>query len=60
MQRLDAVSYHSSRATSELDLGLAARSGAASRAHLKLASMHMARVRELTGAAPGTRLSVIG
>jgi hypothetical protein len=45
----DAVRYHSQRATQELDLGLTAGSSPVARAHLQLASMHMQRVRELTG-----------
>jgi hypothetical protein len=52
MSKEEAVSYHSRRATHELDLGLTAESGTAARAHLQLASMHMERVRELTGASP--------
>jgi hypothetical protein len=48
MQRSDALSYHSRRATRELDLGLAAASMAVARAHLQLAAMHMERLRELT------------
>jgi hypothetical protein len=51
MQKIDAVSYHSQRATRELDMGLTAQSSPVARAHLKLASMHMARLRELTGEA---------
>lgn len=43
------LDYHAARATRELDMGLAAGSAAAARAHLQLASLHMARVRELTG-----------
>lgn len=46
------VRYHSTRATQELDLGLTARSGAAARAHLTLASLHLARLRDLGAAMP--------
>ena len=49
MQKRDALSYHSERATRELDLGLVANSTAVARAHLQLASMHLQRVRELNG-----------
>lgn len=54
MHRQDAASYHSRRATHELDLGLVAQNGRAARAHLQLASMHMQRVRELIGTVPLT------
>jgi len=47
MQQQDEFSYHSQRATHELDLGLTADSSAVARAHLQLASMHMERLREL-------------
>jgi hypothetical protein len=43
------IDYHSTRATRELDLGLIAKSLPAARAHLRLASLHMERLRELTG-----------
>lgn len=49
MPQRDALSYHTQRATSELDLGLIAVDSPAARAHLKLASMHLQRVRELSG-----------
>lgn len=49
MRRIDALNYHSERATRELDLGLVADSSSATRAHLQLASMHLQRVRELNG-----------
>ena len=49
MPQRDALSYHTQRATRELDLGLLSESGPAARAHLKLASMHLQRVRELSG-----------
>ena len=58
MQRLDALNYHSARATREFDLGLTAESSSAARAHLKLASMHMERMRELTGQTAPTLVSV--
>lgn len=48
MHRQDELSYHSERATRELDLGLTAGSSMAARAHLELASMHMQRVRQLS------------
>jgi hypothetical protein len=60
MRKLDAVSYHNARATRELDLGLTADTAVASRAHLKLASLHMERVRELTGTAATPPLTVLG
>jgi hypothetical protein len=47
------LEYHKIRATSELDRGLTAKDTSAARAHLRLASMHMQRVRELAG--PGMR-----
>ena len=52
MREQDDLDYHRSRATHELDRGLTAPHVNAARAHLKLASMHMQRVRELgpTGA----------
>ena len=59
MQRLDALSYHSRRATRELDLGLAAASMAAARAHLQLAAMHMQRLRELTAQSISTPLRAV-
>ena len=51
MPKRDALSYHTQRATRELDLGLHSESSPAARAHLKLASMHLQRVRELSGGA---------
>lgn len=48
MSPTDEADYHSKRALCELDLGLTAKAIAAGRAHLKLASLHMARVRELS------------
>lgn len=47
----DVIDYHSTRAQSELDLGLTTEVFAASRAHLRLASLHMERLRELAGEA---------
>jgi hypothetical protein len=44
----DDINYHSDRARKELDLGLTARGSAASSAHMRLASLHMQRVRELS------------
>lgn len=41
------IEYHSARAMKELDLGLLAASSAAAEAHLKLSSLHLARVRDL-------------
>jgi hypothetical protein len=52
MPRELLVHYHSNRATQELDLGLAAQSSAAARAHLKLAALHLARLRDLGAAVP--------
>ena len=45
----DLIEYHSSRAQSEMGLGLRAQVIPAARAHLQLASLHMQRVRELAG-----------
>ena len=45
----DAIDYHTMRAKTELDLGLTATITVASRARLKLAALHMQRLRELTG-----------
>jgi hypothetical protein len=45
----ERIEYHSKRAQNELDLGFTSDVMAASRAHLRLASLHMQRVRELTG-----------
>ena len=53
MPQRDALNYHTQRATRELDLGLTAGSSLVARAHLKLASMHLQRVREISGTAPG-------
>lgn len=58
MMKQDAVAYHSRRATHELDLGLIASTSSAARAHLQLASLHMSRVRELSGALP-PRLGIV-
>lgn len=52
MPKRDALSYHKQRATRELDMGLTAQSNPAARAHLALASMHLRRVRELSGNGP--------
>lgn len=54
----DALNYHSQRATRELDLGLLAHSPPAQRAHLQLASMHLQRVRELSGRR-GTPIAIV-
>lgn len=59
MNRQDELSYHSQRATRELDMGLTAQSTPAARAHLQLASMHMQRVRELGGEPQPSPLSII-
>jgi hypothetical protein len=45
----DEAEYHSNRARQELDLGLTAKGISASRSHLRLASLHMQRLRELNG-----------
>ena len=60
MTKQDDLSYHSERATRELDLGLTAETLSAARAHLKLASMHMERVRELTGTTLSPPLAAVG
>ena len=49
MTSQDTIHYHTDRARTELDMGLLSQSVAASRAHLQLASLHMQRLRELTG-----------
>jgi hypothetical protein len=41
--------YHADRALDELNRGLVARSVEAARAHLRLSSMHMEKVRSLSG-----------
>lgn len=48
MRRADDLSYHTHRATHELALGLSAATGTASRAHMKLSSLHMERARQLS------------
>ena len=60
VSRQDALSYHSQRATHELDLGLSAGSASAARAHLELASMHLQRLRELTEKPAPIPLSAVG
>jgi hypothetical protein len=60
MQRLDEVTYHTQRATRELDLGLTAQTTTVARAHLKLASMHMSRLRELTGESLVPPVAILG
>jgi hypothetical protein len=47
MYQQEDVEYHRRRATKELDCGLTAKHIGAARTHLKLASMHLQRVREL-------------
>ena len=49
MRTDERIEYHSDRAEAELQLGLLAKGQTASRAHLELASLHMQRVRELSG-----------
>ena len=51
MRRNDDLDYHTQRATRELDLGLAAPTNSVACAHLKLSSLHMERVRELSDGA---------
>jgi hypothetical protein len=58
MSHSTLIGYHSDRATRELDLGMAASSPAAARAHLELASLHMARVRELSWGAARQLMTV--
>jgi hypothetical protein len=48
MQQFD-VDYHQRRARQELDLGLTANMTKVAQAHLKLASLHMQRLREAAG-----------
>ena len=43
------IAYHRTRASRELDLGLACGSLAAARAHLRLSSLHFQKVRDLEG-----------
>lgn len=45
----DQIFYHSTRALRELGLGLLAKSMPAARAHLRLSSLHLDRLRELKG-----------
>ncbi len=47
--------YHRKRAENELSLGLTARSIAAARAHLQLASLHRERLRALVGHSEGPK-----
>ena len=49
MHQEDEVRYHWRRALHELNLGLAAASSEASRAHLHLSSLHSRRLRSLQG-----------
>ena len=49
MTKTAAVDYHSRRASEELHRGLLASSPVAARIHLKLSSLHFARVRLLLG-----------
>jgi hypothetical protein len=49
MNSQDAIEYHSIRAKKELDLGLTASALVVSRAHMKLAELHMQRLRDLSG-----------
>ena len=58
--RQNDLSYHSERATRELDLGLTAETLSAARAHLHPASMHMERLRELPGTTPSPPLAAVG
>ncbi len=43
------IEYHRNRASRELNLGLTTSCMAAARAHLRLSSLHMQRVRSLGG-----------
>ncbi|NNM77084.1 hypothetical protein HJG53_09240 [Sphingomonas sp. ID1715] len=43
----DQINYHSTRAAAELDRGLTTQVLPAARAHLRLASLHFERVRQL-------------
>lgn len=43
------IDYHRARASRELNLGLTTSCMAAARAHLRLSSLHMERVRSLGG-----------
>ncbi len=43
------IDYHRERASQELNLGLTTTCMAAARAHLRLSSLHMERVRMLQG-----------
>ncbi|MFC7536575.1 hypothetical protein ACFQPG_04255 [Sphingomonas sp. GCM10030256] len=43
----DDILYHQTRASRELDLGLSTDNLAAARAHLKLATLHSERAKEL-------------
>ena len=48
MSATDDADYHAQRARRELDLALTAKANDAGRAHLELASLHMARARQLS------------
>lgn len=48
----DDIDYHRSRASRELNLGLASGSLPAARAHLRLSSLHYQKVRDLEGQPP--------
>lgn len=47
MSKEDQIAYHASRSSSELSLGLSSGNMAVARSHLKLSSLHYARLREL-------------
>lgn len=46
---MDWINYHSRRAMQEFHAGMIARDIAASNAHLRLSSLHMASLNQLTG-----------
>lgn len=53
MTPANALAYHRERADRELEAGLIAKSLTAARSHLRLAALHMQRVRDLaTSGAP--------
>jgi len=48
----DDIAYHRDRASRELNLGLASGSLPVARAHLRLSSLHLQRLRDLEGQPP--------
>jgi hypothetical protein len=55
MSNQDLIAYHATRSRKELSLGLMSDNMAAARSHLKLSSLHYARLCELEGRPPRAR-----